>query len=56
MKISLCDVVKSEPCLKCGSFGWIIDGDMERYWLLCIGKNCIETKPLPEGMVVEDED
>jgi ssDNA-binding Zn-finger/Zn-ribbon topoisomerase 1 len=55
IEIKLVDQVSDEPCPKCGSTLWIVDGDGgDRFWLLCLGNNasCIETRPLPERFKV----
>jgi hypothetical protein len=46
-----------EPCRVCGSKVFLVDGDLAEkvYWLLCAGRDCVETRPIPEGFcVVED--
>ena len=49
------DPVNSDPCPVCGSKGWIVDGDGEgKFWLLCVGANCIETRPLLDHFHIAD--
>lgn len=42
----------SVPCPRCGISNWIVDGDAPggRFWLLCVG--CVETRDIPEGLVI----
>jgi len=57
--MKILDTLTSDPCPKCGCTGWIIDGNPpeKKYWLLCLGDNCgcVETKPIPENIIVEDD-
>lgn len=60
MKVRALDVVSYDPCPNCGCTGWIVDTDGQgQYWLLCLAvnvkKDCVETKPLPVGMEIEDD-
>lgn len=52
------DLVKDTACPKCGGTVWIVDtaDGYAPYWLLCIGVNCVETKPIPDDLTIEEED
>ncbi len=53
--VHLFDSVNSDQCPVCGSKAWIVDGDGEgKFWLLCVGVNCIETRPLPGHFHIAD--
>lgn len=59
MKVSPLDIVTHDPCPNCGCTGWVVDTDGDgNFWLLClsVGTDCVETKGLPEGMEVEDDE
>jgi hypothetical protein len=32
----------------------MVDSDGARAWLLCVGSNCVETKPLDPGLEVDE--